>query len=189
VQTTRTAPRAREERYSLRDGQESEDGNWRYHLYDPSPENIRALVGDGAVNDTHGVDRGSGQVTQEAPADDADATDQLLIGTRTCDSSATVDVRVVDQPSGLVAVDVDAQSGGLVFFSEPYFPSRAAFVDGRRVDLQKAGLAFSAVAMPAGRHVVELRIVPRAFQWGLATTMLTLVCWIGVQARSRRRRP
>ena len=180
--------RALEDRYSLRDGSVSDEGTWRYRLYDPSPENVRALVNDRLVDDTHGVDRGSGRITEEALGVDEGGPDQMLIGTRSCAAAANVSVRVTDQPDGHVAVDVDTPADGVVFLSEPRFPGREAFVDGKRVDIHGAMLAFTAIAVPAGRHLVELRLVPRTLYWGAATTIATIAGWIGVALNSRRAR-
>lgn len=46
-----------ERRFSLNDPQFSEGTTWRYSLRDFSPENIRALVQDEHVGDTHHIDR------------------------------------------------------------------------------------------------------------------------------------
>jgi hypothetical protein len=39
-----------------------EDSTWSYVLADPSPERIGALINDSAVLDTHGINRGTGEV-------------------------------------------------------------------------------------------------------------------------------
>ena len=47
----------REERYSLRDGQQGDGPEWRYELHDWSRDNVAALVRDRAVADTAYIDR------------------------------------------------------------------------------------------------------------------------------------
>jgi uncharacterized membrane protein YfhO len=71
--------------------------------------------------------------------------------------------------------------------SEPYYPERRAWVDGREVTALKANLAFTAVPIESGRHVVELRYVPRRFYVGLAVSVVTLVAWL-VAGRFRKSR-
>jgi hypothetical protein len=59
--------REREERYGLTKPARSDDEHtWIYMLANVTPENIRALVGDPLVVDTHGVDRNAGQIATES---------------------------------------------------------------------------------------------------------------------------
>lgn len=46
-----------ETRFRLEDGERVDGPTWQYDLVDPSPEIIRALVRDPAVDDTHHIDR------------------------------------------------------------------------------------------------------------------------------------
>jgi hypothetical protein len=48
---------AREARYSLERGEAVDGSTWSYVLADPSAANIKSLVGDPLVDDTHGIDR------------------------------------------------------------------------------------------------------------------------------------
>jgi uncharacterized membrane protein YfhO len=112
----------------------------------------------------------------------------VLVGTRSCDVVGQVTVTEQDAPDSHVTADVDAPVAGFVFLSEPFYPERVAFVDGRTVQARKANLAFTAVPVPAGRHRVELRYMPSSFNTGLVVSALTMVAWTGaaVLARSRR---
>ena len=47
-------------------------------------------------------------------------------------------MRAQDRPDGEVVVDVDAPANGYVFFSEPFYRQRRAYVDGARADVRKA---------------------------------------------------
>src|SRR5262245_48436177 len=51
------ARQAAEQRYRLFEGRELEGRTWSYLLKDTSRENVRALVGDPAVEDTANIDR------------------------------------------------------------------------------------------------------------------------------------
>jgi hypothetical protein len=55
--------REREQQYRLADAMPAGESTWAYTLRDRSPENIEALVRDPAVDDTHGIERGSFAVT------------------------------------------------------------------------------------------------------------------------------
>ena len=95
----------------------------------------------------------------------------------------------MDQPDGRVVAQVDAPAEGYVFFSEPYYSERHASVDGRRVPMRKANLTFTAVAVPAGRHDVELRYVPSSFYIGSLISGATAAGYGFVFVRRPRRKP
>jgi hypothetical protein len=111
---------------------------------------------------------------------------EWLIGTRPCGSRGTVDVVEQDRPDGRVIADVDAPIAGYAYFTEPHYSERRAWVDGSSVDVRKTNLAFTAVEVPAGRHRVELRIVPGSFYAGAGISGLTLVGWLTASWRAHR---
>jgi uncharacterized membrane protein YfhO len=99
-----------------------------------------------------------------------------------------VDVRRRDQPDGTVDVTVNAPTAGWVFFSEPRYVERVAFVDGARTPSRRANVAFTAVPVAAGVHRVELRYVPTSFWRGASISAATLVLWPAGALIARRRR-
>jgi hypothetical protein len=178
------ARRTREERYHLTDGVRRDGNTWRYSLEDRSAANVQQLLSDAAVEDTHGIDRERGQMSPD------DVKDEVLFGTASCTTTGTVSDLVADRPGGDVALVSDAPVDGLVFMSEPYYPERVAFVDNVEVMPIKANVAFTAVPVPAGRHLVELRYVPRRFRAGLVVSIATFAVWMGAavwRTRARRR--
>ena len=178
------ARRTREARYHLADGARRDGNTWLYDLQDRSASNVLQLLSDAAVEDTHGIDRERAQISSD------DVKDEVLFGTASCTEAGTVSDLVADRPGGDVALVSDAPVDGLVFMSEPYYPERVAFVDNVEVTPIKANVAFTAVPVPAGRHLVELRYVPRRFRAGLVVSIATVGVWIGAagwRARARRR--
>lgn len=171
--------------HGLIDGTRREDDTWQYVYADPSTSNGIALIQDRSVEDTAGIDRGTGAVIEQPEAaGSATGPPELLIGTADCRDRGRVRVVSLDQPDGYVRVQVDAPVRGLVFFSEPYYSERQATVDGKPVRPLKTNLAFTSVPVPAGRHEIELRMVPRSFHWGLGISVLTLVVWAGMALRT-----
>lgn len=79
--------------------------------------------------------------------------------------------------------------------SDADYPGWEARVDGRPAPLLRADYAFRGVALPAGRHEVELRYRPRALWAALAASglaalailLLALVPWWRGRARAPRR--
>lgn len=178
-----TRRRELEDRYQLRESVSHEDRTWRYPLGDSSSGNLAALIHDPAVEDTAGIDRATAKLAEETAS--AEERTDVLIGTGRCDVRARVSMITADQPDGRVAAAVDAPADGLLFFSEPFYSERRAYVDGASVEATRAALGFTAVRVPAGRHTVELRMVPSSFYAGLALTIATLVIWIAASAWRR----
>jgi hypothetical protein len=152
-------------------------------LQDRSQQNVQALLADTAIEDTHGINRETAEVSS------GDTQDEVLFGTAACSEAGRITEVTADLPGGDVRVVSDAPRAGLVFMSEPYYPERVAFVDDTPVAAVKANVAFTAVAVPPGRHVVELRYVPRKFHEGLAVSVVTLVVWAGAALVRRRTGP
>jgi hypothetical protein len=189
------ARRAELERvHHLQDGVVVEGVTWKYLLGDASLDAVLALMRNPEVEDTHGVDRATGVFTptdelrDSIPAIPGDDTKTLLPSTAACAGEGRVDVRVMDQPDGRVVAAVDATTDGYVFFSEPYYTERRAEVDGRGVPMVRANLTFTAVAVPAGRHEVELRYRPSSFYLGSIVSVATAAGYAFVHLRRPRRR-
>ena len=182
-------------RHRLEEGVALEGETWRYVLGDPSVEAVIAIIQDPEIDDTHGVDRGTGAIlpladfletVPERPGDDRDR--QMLVGTAACPVPGQVTTDVMDRADGFVSVRVNAPADGFVFLSEPYYPERHAYVDGRRVAAARADLAFTSVAVPAGEHLVELRYEASSFYVGTAISGVTGLGYAGMAFARRRRR-
>jgi len=166
------ARRIRETEYHLAEGVRRDGNTWRYDLQDRSASNVQQLLSDAAVEDTHGIDRETAQLASGG------VKDELLFGTASCGRTGTLSNMVADRPGGDVALVSDAPVDGLVFMSEPYYVERVAFVDDVPVTPIKANVAFTAVPVPAGRHTIELRYVPRLFRTGLVVSIATIGVWV-----------
>jgi hypothetical protein len=184
-----------EQAHHLQDGVVVEEETWKYLLGDASLDAVLAIMRDPDVEDTHGVDRATGAFmpTEELrdsipaiPGDDTSTT--LLPATTACPGQGRVDLHVMDQPDGRVVARVDAPSDGHVFFSEPYYTERRATVDGRRVPMSRANLTFTAVAVPAGQHEVELRYTPSSFYLGSLVSGATVAGYAFAFVRRPRRK-
>lgn len=85
------------------------------------------------------------------------------------------DVRVVSYAPERSTWRVTTDHPGYLFTSDAYYPGWEAELDGRRVPLYRANLAFRAVYVPAGEHLVVHRFVPRSIQIGLAVAAASLL--------------
>ena len=89
-----------------------------------------------------------------------------------------------------VQLEAELNADGYVVLVNGHDPGWRARLDGRPAPLLRANVAFRAVAVPAGRHAVEMVYRPTAALTGLALSGLTLVALVAVFAAPfvRRRR-
>jgi Bacterial membrane protein YfhO len=87
----------------------------------------------------------------------------------------TGSARIVDERADRVRIEADLNGDGWVVLVDGHDPGWRASVDGHGVPLLRANFAFRAVAVPAGRHVVEMAYRPWTALVGLALSALTLV--------------
>ena len=172
-----------------------EGRTWRYLLGDASIDAVLAIMRDPEVEDTHGVDRATGAFMPTAELQDSvpeiaggDAERMLLPGPQPCPDRADVEVTVKDRPDGHVSAHVNAPTDGFLFFSEPSYAERKATIDGRPAPALRANLAFTAVAVPAGEHDVELRYRPSSFYLGSLISGATVAGYAFVFIRRPRRK-
>jgi uncharacterized membrane protein len=90
---------------------------------------------------------------------------------------------------GAYAFDAEMQRDGYVVISDTAWKGWRAFVDGRRVSVDRANAAFLAVHVPAGRHTVRLEYRPWTFVAGGWISLVTLlglgVWWLRSGVRER----
>ncbi len=83
----------------------------------------------------------------------------------------------------------DSDAPALLVVTDTWFPGWRARVDGRPAELLRADHAFRAVALPAGRHAIELRFVPRSVAVGAAVSAAAALGVLLLVAIPARRRP
>ena len=87
--------------------------------------------------------------------------------------------------------EVDLDGPGFVVSVDAWAPGWRAFVDGRSTDVLRANAVFRAVAVPAGRHVVEMVYRPWSVLVGLTLSAAAVVVLasLGGALFFRRRHP
>jgi hypothetical protein len=73
-----------------------------------------------------------------------------------------------------IEVETYTEAPGLLTLSEVHYPAWRAYVDGEPARVYRANHLLRAVAVPAGRHKVEMRFESRALQVGLLVSGLTV---------------
>ena len=93
--------------------------------------------------------------------------------------------RIVVFEPDRVRIEARLNRPGHVVLIDAYDPDWRATVDGREVALLRANVAFRAVAVPAGTHVVEMRYRPRALPLGLGLSAAAVILGLGLMLRSQ----
>ena len=84
-----------------------------------------------------------------------------------------------------VSLAAELSCAGVLVLSDNWFPGWEATLDGRPAPILQADGALRAIAVPAGRHRVEMRYSPASIRWGGAVSFGT---FLGVGAMLLRRR-
>jgi uncharacterized membrane protein YfhO len=95
-------------------------------------------------------------------------------------------VGLVSYEANKVVLSSESDSDGFLYASDTYYPGWRAYVDGRETKIYRANLAFRAVEVPKGRHIVVFRYVPLTFYCGLGLTLLGIALCIWLWRRDRR---
>ncbi len=76
-----------------------------------------------------------------------------------------------------VTYDVESEKGGVVVFSEIYYPGWKATIDGEPVEIARANYVLRAMNVPAGKHKIEMVFDPQSIHTteAIATTALILL--------------
>ncbi|HWN93566.1 MAG TPA: YfhO family protein, partial [Methylomirabilota bacterium] len=104
-------------------------------------------------------------------------------------NGTTAAVSNVRFTSRSIEAQVTASAPTLVVIAQSFYPAWHATVDGDRVPLLRANVAFQAVPVPAGEHRLRLVYSDRAFHLGGAisggTVLACLFFWWRFGRRSR----
>lgn len=120
-----------------------------------------------------------------------DQSQFTLTGSVAFDSTATV--KLVEQKPAYMKYETTSTTGGLVVFSEIYYPKGwHAFIDGQEVPLLRANYVLRALEVPAGKKTIEMRFEPKPYIIGnkitMASSWLLLVIVLGGIGYSVRKR-
>ena len=94
---------------------------------------------------------------------------------------------VVRNASGGLDLDVAMEHDGWVVVSETAWRGWRAYLDGRRVRMQRANNAFLSVYVPPGKHGVRLRYWPDSFVRGRVVSAVTVIGMVAFAIFRRRR--
>ncbi len=85
-----------------------------------------------------------------------------------------------------IEIEVDTPGAAVLSLAHPHYPGWEARVSGEPAELLPAYGALSAIALPAGQHVIELNYSPLSLRIGGLLSLLTLLVYLLAVIRSRR---
>ena len=91
--------------------------------------------------------------------------------------------RIAEEKSDRLRIEADLSGPGYLVLTQTFDRGWGATLDGQRATVERANLAFQAVRVPAGHHVVELTYRPPLLLYGLfvsGTALLVGLGWVGV---------
>lgn len=94
-------------------------------------------------------------------------------------------VKVLRSTSHGWRIETEAGREGYLFMAQAYEEGWKAKVDGLEARVLRADVAFQAVRLSAGRHVVELDYEPASFRAGIGVSVAGLLGWLALFIRSR----
>lgn len=106
------------------------------------------------------------------------ASGEEMPGTRPFEGAA----RVTEQKPDHMRVEADLSAPGYLIVTQTYYEGWGATVDGETATVERANVAFQAVRVPAGHHVVEMVYRAPLLPYGLfisAATLLMVLGWAG----------
>ena len=91
----------------------------------------------------------------------ADKKFQQVLGDEALHTDSTAKVTLTAYEANRLAYEVNSQKGGVVVFSEIYYPGWTCTVDGQNTPIARADYVLRAIRIPAGKHTVVMTFDPQ----------------------------
>ena len=110
------------------------------------------------------------------------------------DTTVTSTVELTQYEANRLSYKVKSQKGGVVVFSEIYYPGWTCTIDGKATEIARANYVLRAIKVPAGEHEVVMTFDPQtvhiteAIAYGaLALLALMLIALLGISIYRKRK--
>ena len=109
------------------------------------------------------------------------------------DQSSQGTVTLKQYAPNQLSYNVESKDGGVVVFSEIYYPGWEATIDGKPAEIGRVNYVLRAISVPAGKHSVVLSFFPKSVDTtetiayiAFAILVLVLIGTIGCQLRKKK---
>ena len=86
---------------------------------------------------------------------------QQVLGEEALQPDSTAQVTLKEYEANRLTYEVNSQKGGIVVFSEIYYPGWTCSVDGAATQIARADYVLRAIRIPAGKHTVVMTFDPQ----------------------------
>jgi hypothetical protein len=84
-------------------------------------------------------------------------------------------VEIADYQPNSIKIKAVSSDPGFLVLSDTYYPGWNAYVNGDKVEILRANLAFRAVKLSGGKNVVEFKYMPMSFGAGALISLLSML--------------
>ena len=118
-----------------------------------------------------------------------------IIGKEALQSDSTVSVELTSYEANRLAYKVRSKQGGVVVFSEIYYPGWTCTIDGQPTDIVRANYVLRGIKVPAGEHEVVMTFDPQTVHIteaiaysALAVLAVMLLALLGISIYRKRQK-
>ncbi len=123
----------------------------------------------------------------------ADKQFEAVLG-KTQQQDSTAVVKITKYAPNHLEYDAESKAGGIIVFSEIYYPGWTATVDGKAVEIGRANYVLRAINVSAGKHKIVLDFHPTSLQTtetiayaAFALLILALIAIIAIEVKKRKK--
>ena len=117
---------------------------------------------------------------------------QQVLGEEALQPDSTAQVTLKEYEANRLTYEVNSQNGGIVVFSEIYYPGWTCTIDGTDTQIARADYVLRAIRIPAGKHTVVMTFDPQTVHItetiaysALAVLALLLIVFIGLAIKKK----
>ena len=94
------------------------------------------------------------------------------------DNLGETSVELIKDETEAITYSVSSDLPSVFVLTDTYYPGWQARVDGKETEILRANLAFRAIPLTSGKHLVEFEYKPYFFYWGVIISAITIVSLI-----------
>ena len=117
---------------------------------------------------------------------------QQVLGEEALQPDSTAQVTLTEYEANRLTYEVNSRNGGIVVFSEIYYPGWTCTIDGTDTQIARADYVLRAIRIPAGKHTVVMTFDPQTVHItetiaysALAVLALLLIVFIGLAIKKK----
>ena len=84
-----------------------------------------------------------------------------VLGEEALQPDTTAEITLINYEANSLTYEINSQKGGVVVFSEIYYPGWTCTVDGAKAEIARADYVLRAIRIPAGKHTVIMTFDPQ----------------------------